>query len=59
MKFTVEINKVEENMLKALQKKEGIKGTTEEYANSFFHNHLWVVYDMYFKDHLKRESEEN
>ena len=59
MKVTIEINKVEENMLNALQKKEGIKGTPEEYADSFFHNHLWVVYDMYFKEHLKREREEN
>ena len=40
MKINLEINKVEENMLSALQKKEGIKGTLEEYADSFFHNHL-------------------
>lgn len=54
MKITIEINKAEENMLKILREKDKENKTLEEYANNFFHNNLWYVYDTYYKEERKK-----
>ena len=60
MKVTVTLNKVEEQMLNTLKEHKLAEGkTTEECAENFFHNHLWIVYDMYFKEKQKKEKEVN
>ena len=58
MKVTIEVNKIEQQMLETLREHNLADGKTiEECVENFFHNNLWIVYDTYYKE--KKEKEVN
>ena len=57
MNINIYLNAVEEDMLIALNKADGLKLTNEEYAQRLFSSALWVEHhQLYLKNKDKREE---